>query len=102
MIPDIERNRSELEELCKRFSVRRLEAFGSAATGRFQPETSDIDFLVEFEPPNGPGYADRYFGLLESLESLFQRPVDLVVASAIRNPYFRESVDKTRMLLYAA
>jgi len=102
MIPDIERNRSELEAMCKRFRVRRLEAFGSAVTGRFQSETSDIDFLVEFQPPNGPGYADQYFGFLEALEALFQRPVDLVVTSAIRNPYFRQSVDETRTLLYAA
>jgi predicted nucleotidyltransferase len=102
MIPEIERCRTKLESLCRRFGVRRLEAFGSAVTGRFQSETSDIDFLVEFQPPNGPGYADRYFGLLESLEALFRRPVDLVVASAIKNPYFRQSVDETRTLLYAA
>jgi len=102
MIPEIERCRSDLEALCKRFGVRRLEAFGSAVSGRFQSETSDVDFLVEFLPLKGPGYADRYFGLLESLETLFQRPVDLVVASAIKNPYFRQSVDETRTLLYAA
>ena len=102
MIPEIERCRSDLEVLCKRFGVRRLEAFGSAVSGRFQSETSDVDFLVEFLPLNGPGYADRYFGLLESLETLFQRPVDLIVASAIKNPYFRQSVDETRTLLYAA
>ncbi len=102
MISDIERNRSDLETLCKRFGVSRFEAFGSAVTGRFQSETSDIDFVVEFQSPDEPGYADRYFGLLESLEALFQRPVDLVVASAIRNPYFCESVEATRTLLYAA
>ncbi|MDI6857634.1 MAG: nucleotidyltransferase domain-containing protein [Dehalococcoidia bacterium] len=99
MIPDIETNRAELEALCKRFGVRRLEAFGSAVTGRFQSETSDIDLLVEFEQPDSPGYADRYFGLLESLGALFRRHVDLVVASAIKNPYFRQSVDATRVLL---
>ena len=102
MIPEIERCRSDLEALCKRFGVRRLEAFGSAVSGRFQSETSDVDFLVEFLSLKGPGYADRYFGLLESLEALFQRPVDLIVASAIKNPYFRQSVDETRTLLYAA
>lgn len=102
MIPDIEPRRGELQALCRRFGVRRLEVFGSAAGGRFQPETSDFDFLVEFEPPTGPGYADRYFGLLESLEALFGLPVDLVVASAVKNPYFRQSVDKSRTLLYAA
>jgi predicted nucleotidyltransferase len=79
-----------------------LEVFGSAATDAFRQETSDLDFLVEFEQPTGPGYADRYFGLLEALEALFGRPVDLVVASAIKNPYFRESINKTRALLYAA
>ena len=102
MIPQIEERAAELQELCRRFRVLRLEVFGSAARGRFQPETSDFDFLVEFEPPTGPGYADRYFGLLESLEALFGLPVDLVVASAVKNPYFRQSVDKSRTLLYAA
>jgi len=53
MIPEIERCRTDLEALCKRFRVRRLEAFGSAVTGRFRTATSDIDFLVEFQPPNG-------------------------------------------------
>lgn len=81
MIPQVERHRANLEALCRCFRVRRLELFGSAATGGFQGETSDVDFLVEFESTAGPGYADRYFGLLESLEALFGRPVDLVVAS---------------------
>lgn len=102
MIAAIEARRGELEGICRRFGVSRLEVFGSAATGQFVAETSDLDFLVEFAPPVGPGYADRHFGLLEALEALFGQPVDLVVASAIRNPYFRASVDRTRTLLYAA
>jgi hypothetical protein len=101
MIAQLEQHQAELEALCRRFQVRRLEVFGSAVTGDFGEE-SDLDFLVEFEPPAGPGYADRYFGLLEALEALFGRPVDLVVASAIKNPYFRESVEQTRAVLYAA
>ncbi len=102
MIRDIVERRAELESLCRRYDVLRLDVFGSAATGAFREESSDLDFLVEFEPEANEGYADRYFGLLESLETLFSRPVDLVVASAIRNPYFRESVEKTRTSLYAA
>lgn len=102
MIPELDQRRVELEAVCRQFRVRRLEVFGSAATDEFRQEASDLDFLVEFEPATGPGYADRYFGLLEALEALFGRPVDLVVASAIKNPYFRESVEKTRVLLYAA
>jgi predicted nucleotidyltransferase len=62
-----------------------------------------LDLLVEFQSAAlSTGYADRYFELLESLELLFDRPVDLVVDSAIRNPYFREAVDRTKALLYAA
>jgi uncharacterized protein len=101
MITEIEERRSELVTLCRRFGVRRLEVFGSAVRGEFRSEASDLDFLVEFELPNEPGYADRYFGLLEGLESLFGRPVDLVVASAIKNRYFLESISKTKALLYA-
>ncbi len=102
MIPEIVERRTDLEALCRRFEVRRLEVFGSAATGPFRPEDSDLDFLVEFEAAGGAGYADRYFGLLESLEQLFGRPVDLVVGSAITNPFFRESVERSKVLLYAA
>lgn len=102
MNPEITRHKAELEDLCRRFRVRRLELFGSAAVGNYRPGESDLDFLVEFEPLSPGTYADTYFGLLESLEQLFDARVDLVVASAIKNPYFRQSVDKTKALLYAA
>ena len=91
-----------LADLCRRHGVQRLELFGSAATGRDDPAHSDLDFLVEFEPIPDGRYADAYFDVLEGLEAMFRRPVDLVVASAIRNRYFRESVDRTKTLLYAA
>lgn len=94
--------RAEIEEICRRFRVRRLELFGSAAAGHDHPGESDLDFLVEFEPLPPGGYADSYFGLRESLEALSGRAVDLIVPSAIRNPYFRQSVERTKMLLYAA
>ncbi len=102
MILEVEQRRADVEALCRRFQVRRLELFGSAVAGGVLSEESDIDFLVEFQPSSGPGYADRYFGLLETLEELFGRHVDLVVVSAIKNPYFHESVERTKALLYAA
>ena len=102
MIPEIVQRQSDLEALCRQFSVRRLEVFGSAATEAFRPEESDLDLLVEFEAASAAGYADRYFGLKEALERLFGRPVDLVVSSSIKNPFFRESIERTKSLLYAA
>ena len=68
----------------------------------FDPETSDLDFLVTFEDLGFGEAADTYFGLLESLRELFNRHIDLVTESAIDNPYFRESVEESRILLYAA
>ena len=98
----LEAKRSEIVALCRRRHVRRLEVFGSAASGAFDPQTSDFDFLVEFDPL-GPGErADAYFGLLEDLQELFQRPVDLVMVRAISNPYFRRAIEQTREVLYAA
>ena len=102
MIPAIEEHRAELEELCRFHHVRSLSLFGSATRDDFDPARSDLDFLVEFETLPIGQYAEAFFGLLESTERLFGRPVDLVVASAIRNPYFRQSVDQTKTLLYAA
>jgi uncharacterized protein len=97
---DLAPHRPALEELCRRHHVRRLELFGSAATARYRPAESDLDFLVEFEPLPPGTYADTYFDLLEGLQQLFGKRVDLVVASAITNPYFRQSVEQTKILLY--
>ena len=102
MIPIVAEHGAELESLCRRYNVLRLELFGSAATGEYHPTDSDLDFLVEFQELPPGGYANAYFGLLDALDRLFERPVDLIVDSAIENPYFRQSVDRTKELLYAA
>jgi hypothetical protein len=103
MIRLLEENREAIEDLCKRYQVRRLEVFGSSLTEKsFHSETSDIDFLVEFLPLRQGEYADTYFGLLEALEELFDRHVDLVMPGAIKNLYFLESVNRDRTVLYAA
>jgi uncharacterized protein len=100
--PTIDQHRAELSELCRRYSVRSLSLFGSATRDDFDPARSDYDFLVDFADLQPGEYADAYFGLLQALEKLLGRPVDLVVGSAIKNPYFRQSVDQTKALLYAA
>lgn len=102
MIAAVARRAAELERVCSRFNVRRLALFGSAATASDDASCGDLDFLVEFQPAALDDYANAYFGLLEALEELFGMPVDLVVQSTIRNPYFLESVDKTKAALYEA
>src|SRR5258706_14856112 len=98
MIQEIEERKVAIQGLCERFHVRRLEIFGSAAAGRFDPQSSDLDFLVEFDDLRAREYADAYFGLLEALQRLFRRDVDLVVARSLKNPYLIESIQQTRKL----
>ena len=102
MHPLIDGKRGEVADLCKRFRVRRLDLFGSAARGDFDPASSDLDFLVEFEPISPAAYADAYFSLKESLEALFNRQVDLITASSVVNPYFRAGLSASRESIYAA
>ena len=92
----------DLVALCKGRGVRRLALFGSAASGRFEPACSDLDFLVEFQPVRPAQHADNYFGLQEDLERLFGVPVELVEPGPIRNPYFRQAIEKTQVQLYVA
>lgn len=101
MSAPLEGKEEALAGLCRRHHVRRLYLFGSSLRADFDPERSDLDFLVELgEPPDGRP-ANQYFGLLKELQSLFGRPVDLVDATAIRNPWFRKSVEATRRELLA-
>jgi hypothetical protein len=81
--------------------VKRLYLFGSAATGRFDPRSSDLDFLVTMEDRRPTGaYADRVLDLADALEQLFGWHVHLVTEESIRNPYFRNELESTRQLIY--
>lgn len=92
----------EISRLCRQFGVKRLDVFGSVVTEAFEPARSDIDFVVDFEEVGSQSLFSRYFGFKERLEALFGRPVDLVMTDAMRNPFFIESVNRTRRPVYAA
>ena len=102
MVSLVEAKRDAIEALCNRFRVQRLEVFGSATGTRFDPKTSDLDFLVEFQNLPVGERADAYFGLLKGLRDLFQRDIDLVTVAAVKNPFLRESIERSKSLLYAA
>lgn len=102
MHPIITARLDELRTLCEKHCVKALYAFGSATRDDFDPESSDLDFLVEFEPLPPGRRADAYFGLLEGLGELLGCEIDLIVGSAIRNPYFERSVEETKVPVYAA
>lgn len=102
MIDEIALHREELRALCRRFQVRQLDLFGSAARGDFDPEHSDVDFIVEFQRDTPLHPFDAYFGLKEGLEALIGRKVDLMMPGAIKNPYRKASIEQDRETLYAA
>lgn len=87
--------------LCRVHGVSRLVVFGSAVSGGWDPTTSDLDFLVEFDA-SAPSLFDAYFNLKEDLERLLGSPVDLVMARAMENPFFADSVAESSRIVYAA
>ncbi|MFA5897198.1 MAG: nucleotidyltransferase domain-containing protein [Thermoplasmata archaeon] len=93
---------SDIARICAKYRVRRLCLFGSARGPSFVPGRSDVDFLVEFESMPPAEHADCYFGLLEELERLLGTGVDVVEATAVRNPYFRRVLERDQELIYAA
>ena len=98
----IEANLPAVRALCRRFGVRRLDLFGSAATGRFDPSRSDLDFLVEFEQMEPSPYATAYWDLRQGLERLFGRSIDLLTEPALVNPYLRRQIESEKRNLYPA
>jgi uncharacterized protein len=103
MHAEIADKREALKALCERYDVARLEVFGSAARGvDFDPVKSDVDFLVAFKPEIKLKPLEQFFGLADALKDLFGRPVDLVEASAVRNPFVRAGIDRSREVIYEA
>ena len=98
----IEQHRRQLIELCERHHVKTLELFGSAADGSFDSSRSDVDFLVDFQPMPPSSHSKAYFGLWFSLEDMLKRKVDLVETRAVANPYFLQSINQNRRVMYAA
>jgi uncharacterized protein len=94
-------NMDKINALCMMNNVKTLFAFGSVCTDKFNDQ-SDIDLLISFKPMDYGDYADTYFDLADKFENLFQRPVDLVTDKSLSNPYFIDSVNQTKTLLYGS
>jgi hypothetical protein len=95
----ISKNINSIRDLCKKHRVQSLYVFGSAATDK-SGKNSDVDLLVTFEPGFIKGYLSNYFSMTNELEQIFNKNVDLVEQSAMTNPYFIQSVNESKVLLY--
>lgn len=98
----LDQKRNEVADLCRRSGARRLDVFGSAVRADFDPQHSDLDFLVEFDNAPPAAYAQAFFALKEGLEALFNRPVDLLTQSSLVNPYFQRRIASERQTVYAS
>jgi uncharacterized protein len=99
LVGDLPVDEAELKEICRRYSVKELAVFGSAAAGRMRPD-SDIDLLVEFLPEAGTDLVD-HAELMLDLSRLLGRHVDLVSKRGLK-PLIRTSVLRQARLIYAA
>jgi len=98
----LENKISDLQGLCIALGVKRLYAFGSVVSENFRDD-SDIDFLISFaENLTIEQYTNNYFALQYKLRDLFKRNIDLVTERTLSNPYFIESINETKRLIYEA
>jgi predicted nucleotidyltransferase len=102
MLPLIEEHINDIAQLCERYGVRKLELFGSACRGEFDPETSDLDFVAEFVDRRNISYLDRYLDFADAIEALVGRKIDLVTATSSMSPHFRRELNKCRVVVYEA
>lgn len=100
----ITKHREAIKALCRQYGIRRLEVFGSAARGDdFDPNRSDVDFLLEIDPNRTPAFSMKdYLDFQDALSQLLGCPVDLVVADSVRNPYVRADIERSREVVHAA
>jgi uncharacterized protein len=99
MIKEIKNSIQKITSLCEKLKVEKLWIFGSATKASFSAE-SDVDFLVSFENMRPEDYAENYFLLAENLEEILGRDVDLVTINSLSNPYFIQSVEESKTLIY--
>lgn len=93
-------NRDKIAEVCQKYSVTKFSLFGSATTDKFNEE-SDVDVLISFDDKGTDfNYFDVYFRIKSELELYWNRSVDLVVDKDFTNPYFKESLEKSKVLIY--
>lgn len=91
----------DLTKLCRDYDVKTMHVFGSVCTDKFD-DNSDVDILISFKDISIDKYTDNYFELHYKLEKLFNRKIDLLTENSLSNPYFIESIEETKQLLYAA
>ena len=96
---ELSKHIDQIKNLCSLYKVKSLFAFGSVTTDNFRPD-SDIDLVIEIEDKDPISYSESYFNFKFQLEQILQRQIDLLEQKAIKNPFLKEQIDKTKVLIY--
>lgn len=98
----VEEKLNDIIKLCENHGVKSLYVFGSANTNKFD-KNSDIDFLIAFkENLSIEEYTENYFALQYELRKILKREIDLITQNSLSNPFFIQSIDQNKQLLYGA
>ena len=102
MVEVLSNKLDKIISLCEKHKVKTISVFGSAARNAMTAE-SDIDFLVQFSAEiDVLDYADNYFALLEGLEEITGKKIDLISTNSLRNPILKEEINRSKIELYSA
>ena len=95
----IEDVKEKVNNISRSFKIKKLGVFGSLVRGELTSK-SDIDFIVEFNDDGYNGRCDRYMDLIEELEKIFGRKIDLITYESLNNPVFKATVEKEMKIIY--
>lgn len=86
-----------VKRLFQKYGTESAYLFGSAASGEMTQD-SDVDFIFSFPADMDFGeYADNYFALVNELEKLLGKKVDLIAEKTLKNPYLIQSIEKSKV-----
>ena len=100
LIAILKERHEEFIKICASHQVEKIYAFGSSITDHFDPAKSDIDLIIELAIQDPIVYGETLLSLWNTLESFFNRKVDLLTEESIQNPYLRKSIESTKKLIY--
>jgi len=98
-VKELQEHIKQINELCDAHDVRSLFAFGSVVSGKLNTD-SDIDLIVDIKSKDPIDYSDNYFALKFQLENILERPIDLLESKSIKNPFLKQQIDNTKVLVY--
>lgn len=98
---DLKPYEEQIKKICVELQLKQLDLFGSATTDNFGPD-SDLDIIIQFKKNADLNHFDNYFRLKEQLQSIFHRPIDIIIDGSVKNPYLKENISQTRINIYAS